>query len=90
MSTSEVFQLCLVIIGICSLFVQAYKKKRPPSPRKVRRSLQITYGGLTAYRQRLFYIHTAIFGLGCQARQPRLFIFIAFLKKVKEALDFDG
>lgn len=27
MSTSEVLQLCLVIIGICSLFVQVYKKK---------------------------------------------------------------
>ena len=27
MSTSEVLQLCLVIIGICSLFVQIYKKK---------------------------------------------------------------
>jgi hypothetical protein len=27
MSTSEVLQLCMVIIGICSLFVQVYKKK---------------------------------------------------------------
>ena len=27
MSTSEVLQLCLVIIGICSLFTQVYKKK---------------------------------------------------------------
>lgn len=27
MSTSEVLQLCLVIIGICGLFLQAYKKK---------------------------------------------------------------
>ena len=27
MSTSEVFQLCLVIINLCSLFVQVYKKK---------------------------------------------------------------
>ena len=27
MSTSEVLQLCLVIIGICSLFLQAGKKK---------------------------------------------------------------
>ena len=26
MSTSEVLQLCLVIIGICSLFIQAKKK----------------------------------------------------------------
>ena len=27
MTTSEVFQLCLVIIGICGLFLQVYKKK---------------------------------------------------------------
>ena len=27
MSTSEVFELCMVIIGICSLFIQIYKKK---------------------------------------------------------------
>ena len=27
MSTSEVFQLCLVIIGICDLFIQITKKK---------------------------------------------------------------
>ena len=28
MSTSEVFQLCLVIIGICELFIQiTYKKE---------------------------------------------------------------
>jgi len=27
MSTSEVLQLCLVIIGICGLFLQAYKMK---------------------------------------------------------------
>lgn len=27
MSTNKVLQLCLVIIGICSLFIQAYKKK---------------------------------------------------------------
>ena len=26
MSTSEVFELCLVIIGICGLFIQAKKK----------------------------------------------------------------
>ena len=26
MSTSEVLELCLVIIGICSLFIQAKKK----------------------------------------------------------------
>ena len=26
MSTSEVFQLCMVIIGICGLFIQAKKK----------------------------------------------------------------
>ena len=26
MSTSEVLQLCLVIIGICSLFIQAKKE----------------------------------------------------------------
>lgn len=26
MSTSEVLQLCLVVIGICSLFIQAKKK----------------------------------------------------------------
>ena len=30
MSTSEVLRLCLVIIGICELFIQAYKKKYPP------------------------------------------------------------
>ncbi len=28
MSTSEVLQLCLVIIGICSLFLQARDKKK--------------------------------------------------------------
>ena len=27
MTTSEVFQLLLVLIGICDLFIQAYKKK---------------------------------------------------------------
>ena len=27
MSVSEVFELCLVIIGICSLFLQVHKKK---------------------------------------------------------------
>ena len=27
MSTSEVLQLCLVIIGICSLFIQVSKKE---------------------------------------------------------------
>ena len=27
MSTNEVLQLCIVIIGICNLFIQAYKKK---------------------------------------------------------------
>ena len=35
MSTSEVLQLCLVIIGICSLFIQAKKEvtAQPPSKR---------------------------------------------------------
>ena len=34
MSTSEVLQLCLVIIGICSLFIQAKKvTAQPPSKR---------------------------------------------------------
>lgn len=28
MSTSEVLQLCLVIIGICSLFIQAKRSDR--------------------------------------------------------------
>jgi len=28
MSTSEVLQLCLVIIGICSLFIQVYNGKK--------------------------------------------------------------
>ena len=28
MSTSEVLQLCLVIIGICGLFIQAYSSKK--------------------------------------------------------------
>ena len=27
MTTSEVLELCLVIIGICGLFLQVYKKK---------------------------------------------------------------
>jgi hypothetical protein len=31
---SDLFQFCLVVIGICGLFLQAYKKKYPPIPRK--------------------------------------------------------
>lgn len=32
MSTSEVLQLCLVIIGICELFIQAYNKEVTARP----------------------------------------------------------
>ena len=35
MSTSEVLQLCLVIIGICSLLIQAKKSNRPASKQAV-------------------------------------------------------
>ena len=41
MSTSEMLQLCLVIIGICGLFIQG-KKKWLPAPWQVRRTLRLT------------------------------------------------
>ena len=44
MTTMEVLTLCLVVIGICGLFIQA-NKKWPPAPWQVRRSLQNTFKG---------------------------------------------
>ena len=35
MSTNEVLQLCLVIIGICNLFIQAKKKSNRRSLAKI-------------------------------------------------------
>ncbi len=50
MRTSEVFQLCLVIIGVVSLVLQANQKEEvtatPPSTRLLLKQL----GGQTVYR----------------------------------------
>ena len=53
---SDLFQFCLVVIGICGLFIQVYKSKKVTAlSSPARRLLLRNHRGLTVCRQRPFY-----------------------------------
>ena len=53
---SDLYMICMIILGILSLYIQV-KKKQPPFPVQKIGDCFSDSRGLTVYRQRLYNVH---------------------------------